>query len=70
MNRITALINSCEDRLKQIRQMMDELDTHVAGKTLLAYLMTYICIIGSVSKSQHDMHNAFANKNLPVLQMF
>ena len=55
MNRITALINSCEDRLKQIRQMMDELDTHVAGKTLLAYLMTYICIIGSVGKwsSEH-----------------
>ncbi len=50
MNRITALISTCEDRLKQVRRMMDELDTHVAGKTLLAYFMTYVCIIGSISK--------------------
>ena len=49
MNRITALIQTCEDRLKLVRTMLDDLDTHVAGKSFLAYLVTYLSFIGSIS---------------------
>ena len=50
MNRITALIQTCEDRLKLVRIMLDDLDTHVAGKSFLAYLVTYLSFIGSIGK--------------------
>ena len=51
MNRISAMISTCEDGLRRARVMVDQLDTHVAGKSLLASLLAYVAFIGSVGKS-------------------
>lgn len=48
MNRIAALVQTCEERLQRARQMIDDLDTHVAGKSLLANLLQYLCFLASL----------------------
>lgn len=48
MNRISAQIQYCEYRLQQARGMIDDLDTHVAGKSLVANILQYLCFLGSV----------------------
>jgi len=48
MNRIAAQIAACENRLAVARKLIDDLDTHVAGKNLLACLLSYVCFIGSI----------------------
>ena len=53
MNRISAQIQYCEYRLLQARKMIDDLDTHVAGKSLLANIFQYICFLGSVGKLEN-----------------
>ncbi len=50
MNRITSLIQTCEDRLRGVRAMLDDLDTHVAGKSFLAHLVTFLSVIASICK--------------------
>ena len=50
MNRIAGQICNCEDRLKRARRMIDDLDTHVAGKSIVATLMSYVFFLGSIGK--------------------
>ena len=50
MNRISALVCTCEAGLQRVRGMLDQLDTHVAGKGLLASLLAYVAFIGSVGR--------------------
>jgi len=45
MNRITALIQACDERLSAARKMIDDLDTHVASKGLIATAISYLCFI-------------------------
>lgn len=50
MNRTSAKIQGCEERLQRARHMLDDLDTHVAGKSFLASLLSYACFLGSVGQ--------------------
>ena len=50
INRISALIKTCEDRLATARSMIDELQSHVATKSFLAYLFTYISFLVGLGK--------------------
>jgi len=58
MNRMSAQIVTCEERLKRARKMIDDLDTHVAGKNLLANIVYYVAFMGSILLS--------ASGNLPA----
>lgn len=58
MNRMSAQIATCEERLKRARRMIDDLDTHVAGKNLLANIVYYVAFMGSILLS--------ASGNLPA----
>lgn len=40
MNRISSLVHACDDNLHKAREMLDSLDTHVAGKSFLASLFS------------------------------
>ena len=50
MNRISALIRTCEDHLHQARHMLDTLDTHIAGKNMFAKMLTYVTFIIGLGK--------------------
>ncbi len=50
INRITASIRSCEDLLNHIRDLLDALDTHVAGKSFLAKLTSLICLLFGIGQ--------------------
>ena len=50
MNRIAALVHICEDNLHKAREMLDSLDTHVAGKSFLASLFSTLAFFTGLGK--------------------
>ena len=50
INRISALIKTCEDRLTTVRCLLDDLESHVAAKSFMAYIFTYITFIIGLGK--------------------
>ena len=45
INRISALVRTCEDQLDVARRMIDELDSHVAGKSFVANIFMYASLL-------------------------
>ena len=77
MNRISSRIRICEDQLDRARALLIDIDEQVAGKSFLAHLLYYACLLTGIgenvlrnefllnilSDSHLIMNNPFTNNN-------
>ena len=51
MNRISSQIRVCEDQLDRARSLLIDIDEQVAGKSFLAHLLYYACLLTGIGEN-------------------